>query len=757
MLPPTPARPEVEVEGRCLKISWVIPATEPEVSACALKVRIVGSQKYQNYDFGTGRLVSKGGSAVPAPTCEVMAECEEGLEYEVIVAAMNAKGWSEVSACSEPACVGAVLPRARPPAPLAPTLTLLHGKLKCSWSIPQACPPVEASQVQVTVAGQRWLVDASGNLVHTGRTTFAAPRCEATINTTSGVAASVCCRNAEGFGSYSPLSLPGTEVIGEVHGGEMVLAERDDTTAPKLVPLTEGKMRVQWDLPAEAKSTAVKLRPFGDKNWYLCGGTAIAAPASETVAQLEDGFEYEAMVSFLVDGQWCNSSVSKACIGELKVPGVPGAGKEPQLFIVDRCRMSVKWKIPTVVPPVTGTLVKFRCLGSRTWHHVTLSGQLVEQEDAVPAPTSEVDVIGLEEGIKYEAAIVLRNRLGKGPESPCSEPLCIGRSAPRLLRCQYCYCDFDLQHAPYTKNPECFWCPPCRFRAMDPFNSVVEPNGLLACRVVDRAVTTLELDLTELRTWRREDNSLWMRMVRVDSENSAQAWPRSLTLDANGHDVFSIAAPDEGHVRRDVPRNITAVLRPGINTLSIRVSDEFVPGWAWAIVRTVPRTVKEMAAEIPLCEEEEARIRVCSLLKETYTSDKEEEISCVISNKLKLRCPLSFERVEIPVRGESCMHLQCFGLGAYLESNMKMRALNNRWTCPVCGNILKPRELRVDGFVERVLETPGHIEEVLIMKDGSFRCLESAKVRERDDEERENAKRQRRQGRLMSVEEDESK
>jgi len=71
------------------------------------------------------------------------------------------------------------------------------------------------------------------------------------------------------------------------------------------------------------------------------------------------------------------------------------------------------------------------------------------------------------------------------------------------------------------------------------------------------------------------------------------------------------------------------------------------------------------------------------------------------------------------------MHLQCFGLGAYLESNMKMRALNNRWTCPVCGNLLKPRDLRIDGFVERVLtETPGYIEEVLIMQDGSYRCIE---------------------------------
>merc|ERR1711897_40136 len=100
--------------------------------------------------------------------------------------------------------------------------------------------------------------------------------------------------------------------------------------------------------------------------------------------------------------------------------------------------------------------------------------------------------------------------------------------------------------------------------------------------------------------------------------------------------------------------------------------------------------------------------RFTALLMDTGSTEdgpevEDEEITCVLSNKLKLRCPLSFERVVNPVRGEQCMHLQCFGLGAYLESNMKMRALNNRWTCPVCANVLKPRDLRIDCFVERVL------------------------------------------------------
>merc|ERR1719253_1570467 len=56
---------------------------------------------------------------------------------------------------------------------------------------------------------------------------------------------------------------------------------------------------------------------------------------------------------------------------------------------------------------------------------------------------------------------------------------------------------------------------------------------------------------------------------------------------------------------------------------------------------------------------------------------------------------------------------------------MKMRSMNNRWTCPVCSNVLKPSDLRIDSFVERVLaETADHIEEVLIMQDGSYKVIE---------------------------------
>lgn len=744
--PGAPERPEVfAISDSALRIVWSIPEAEPQVIACTVKVRIAGSQRWVNYDHATRRLVPKGGSTVPAPTHEVTIEgCEEGIAYEAIVAANNHEGWSDVSPPSAPTCIGELKPRAKPPMPAPPKLEALGGgKLRVSWSVPQACPPVEATQVQITdvSAGMTLVVDASsGRLMPSGRN-FAANRTEVTITgAEDGVeyVAAVSCRNAEGFGEYSLSSDSVANPKADLSSMQLVLHVGPTSEVPVIEPVGEGKMKIRWVLPDGAKSTMVKLRRVGDFNWYLCGGTAVPEPAEETIASgVEEGIEYEAMTSFLISGRWCcESAISRpACIGDKKTPSIPTQPKEPRLLVAEQgdCQMKVRWQTFTAVPSLTGAVVRFRAVGARTWQYVhpTTWQVSAKEPEPVPLPAVELPVAGLETGVRYEACVAFRNKLGQGPFSAPSNIACIGQPAPKLVKCTYCFADYDLQHAEYTKSADNFWCPVCRFKSMDPFNAVVEPYGMLLCHIVNRNVISFSMDLSDLKSWRKDDQDVWMRMVKVDADNCAQIWPRKITFEANGAEVFCVKEPEEGHVRRDVPMNISAGLKAGINTISIAMEDEHIAGYALSLVRTQALTAQQIAEQIPPCPEEQAKARFMTLLADTWSTpldgDDNEEVTCVISNKLKLRCPLSFERVVIPVRGETCMHLQCFGLQAYLESNMKMRALNNRWTCPVCGNVLKPSDLRIDGYVDRVLsETPSHVDEVLIMQDGSYRVIEES-------------------------------
>eukprot|EP00435_Cladocopium_sp_Y103_P065858 s569_g27.t2 len=310
------------------------------------------------------------------------------------------------------------------------------------------------------------------------------------------------------------------------------------------------------------------------------------------------------------------------------------------------------------------------------------------------------------DGLRKAPKNVNVNKLGTGPFSKESDIGHIGMLAARLLKCTYCFQDFDLQTAEYTRALENFWCPLCRIRHLDPFNAIVEQSGILRHHMFMRPTVSFNLDLPELKAWRKEEQSIFARCIKVNSDITAQVWPTKLIVVINGVEVFRIDPPEEGHVRRDVPKDISAGLRPGMNSVTVTIEDEHPSSYAFAIVRTQPKTAEQIAEDTTACEEDDALARVRMLLKDTWgikenghadpdafhgdastadavdasaneaapkveevaevppvengtatIEDDDEEVTCVLSNKLKLRCPLSFERVDIPVRGETCMVL----------------------------------------------------------------------------------------------------
>ena len=50
------------------------------------------------------------------------------------------------------------------------------------------------------------------------------------------------------------------------------------------------------------------------------------------------------------------------------------------------------------------------------------------------------------------------------------------------------------------------------------------------------------------------------------------------------------------------------------------------------------------------------------------------------SQKVSLRCPVTYKRIGLPARGHDCRHIQCFDLESYLKLNCE----KGLWKCPVC-------------------------------------------------------------------------
>lgn len=349
-----------------------------------------------------------------------------------------------------------------------------------------------------------------------------------------------------------------------------------------------------------------------------------------------------------------------------------------------------------------------------------------------------------------QAAALFRQSFVDQPPMPT---VTLSAPAPGTVRarnpmmCSACRIPYDIGHQKYSHDPATFVCPICRFKVMDPFKQVLIPNGLLYQATMLDSEHTFQVELPFLMSWQDRGFQLEFRMLQIDCPKVKQVWPKTLSVTSNGCLLFSIVAPEEGHKRRDVPQEVTNELHSGYNTITLQAADERVTSYTFALVVCQPATIPILASAVPRVEEDEGEIRVQELLRRPSGEAEGEDLVCLSSNMLRLRCPITMDRVQDPVRGANCKHLQCFGLQAYLQSNKQMDAFNQRWVCPLCSLVVRPADLVRDVYVAEVLRhTPRDAEEVEVRRSGSWRLRKkerktspesSAKVEERPDEDDE--------------------
>jgi len=111
---------------------------------------------------------------------------------------------------------------------------------------------------------------------------------------------------------------------------------------------------------------------------------------------------------------------------------------------------------------------------------------------------------------------------------------------------------------------------------------------------------------------------------------------------------------------------------------------------------------------------------------------------------LKPLCPVSHCPIEESAIGRHCNHIQVFDLQAYIAVNQRMRSLDKRWTCPVCGRPLRPDDVILDPFAQGILDTlrgdEDLVEAVVFNENCTWSTVEAVKPGEDKDEgEREAA------------------
>ncbi|KZT02638.1 uncharacterized protein LAESUDRAFT_729877 [Laetiporus sulphureus 93-53] len=85
--------------------------------------------------------------------------------------------------------------------------------------------------------------------------------------------------------------------------------------------------------------------------------------------------------------------------------------------------------------------------------------------------------------------------------------------------------------------------------------------------------------------------------------------------------------------------------------------------------------------------------------------------------KMSLKCPLSYMRIQTPCRSSHCVHPQCFDAFSWYS----LMEQTTTWLCPVCEKVLNVEDLIVDGYFDNILKnTPDDVEDVIVEADGQW-------------------------------------
>ncbi|KAF4638914.1 MIZ/SP-RING zinc finger domain-containing protein [Toxoplasma gondii] len=346
--------------------------------------------------------------------------------------------------------------------------------------------------------------------------------------------------------------------------------------------------------------------------------------------------------------------------------------------------------------------------------------------------------------------------VGNGPFAHC---LCRGNAGTSCrkglnatLTCTTCH---TLSHAgcyPADYSTQNFVCSLCRMKRLDPFFPVAEV--LWDCRL-ELSHYSVELNTQNLRKWRADGKEVIVRCMQVDLQPLYQSWPKTMNIIINGRVEETVAAPSWEHKRRDMPIPITHYLKNSRNRVEFSWTNYDEPQMfhlgVFLCDSKSPETLANQVWQSGQVKEAEAEKRVLAIINnrtgnaaKSDDSDDDDVMCLEVTRRIKLLCPVTFMRIEVPCRGRACMHLQCYDLSGYLLVTRNTKAFNTRWKCPECHLYVRPDELVIDGFVQKILSgTEEEASVVELQPDASYRVVT-------EDELKEESKRAEKQRQLAS-------
>lgn len=207
-------------------------------------------------------------------------------------------------------------------------------------------------------------------------------------------------------------------------------------------------------------------------------------------------------------------------------------------------------------------------------------------------------------------------------------------------------------------------------------------------------------------------------MASVSPSHQAAPVEFPFTCDAriNDHSLNVNLRGNKKHAGRVSPPNLNRnghlSMQPGkLNRVELSYANS--PARHTMVVALCKITTAEYLTEQLKLRRYRSKEAVMAMMREKA---KDEDIETGAST-LKLTCPLTYMRMSIPCRSNTCDHIQCFDALSFYSMNEQ----SPQWQCPVCSKDIRSEDLHMDGYVEDILRrVPADCEAVLVESDGTW-------------------------------------
>lgn len=205
-------------------------------------------------------------------------------------------------------------------------------------------------------------------------------------------------------------------------------------------------------------------------------------------------------------------------------------------------------------------------------------------------------------------------------------------------------------------------------------------------------------------------------------------WPSLVYIFVNGVELY---VRRKIHNGKDIPLDITDHLQRGANTISMYVirnpaesKDMFYVAGVEVLDIAGYDYVKNLAQTLPASESR-------AQIKQRLSSRAEDEELSIVNDDLTVNLvdPFMARIFNIPARGITCAHRDCFDLDTFLMTRASKSGkgpMTENWKCPICGGDARPQCLIIDGFLVEVhaeLERMNQLDDaraIQIKADGSW-------------------------------------